>query len=196
MYDNEKIDMRIKYTREWTFEALYRLLEFKSFNEIKISEIINKAGISRATFYRNFNSKEDIVIIKVRTMFTDFHQNMIRYYQLNHPDDETIVISEFFKRIDEEEKLIDTVIKSNLEYLMVDGILEIINYYKHRFYELVKTNKKTEEYTMDIVASSAWTLLSRWHKTGKEETSSRLAKIYLGAFRSVYIALFDDKSKL
>lgn len=196
MFEIEKVDMRIKYTREWTFEALYKLLEIKPFADIKISEIIQKAGISRATFYRNFNSKEDIVIIKVRNMFRDFHATMLQYYKINNPEDETTLVAEFFKRIDEEEKLIDTVIKSNLEYLMVDAILEIIMYYKDRFYERVKTNKRTEEYTMDMVASSCWTLLSRWHKSGKEETPARLAKIYLGAFRSVYIALFEDRKQL
>ena len=196
MYDIEKVDMRIKYTREWTFEALHKLLEIKSFSDIKISEIIDKAGISRATFYRNFSSKEDIVKIKIKNMFIDFHKAMVQYYVLNVPKDETVVISEFFKRIDEEEKLIDTVIKTNLEYLMIEGILQIIKYYKERFYELVRTNKKTEEYTMDIIASSCWTLLSRWHKSGKEETPSRLSKIYLGAFRSVYVALFEDRNQL
>ena len=60
MYQNEKVDMRVKYTREWTFEALYRLLETKKYENIKISEIINKAGISRATFYRNFSTKDDM----------------------------------------------------------------------------------------------------------------------------------------
>ena len=196
MFENEKVDMRIKYTREWTFEALHKLLEIKKFSDIKISEIIDKAGISRATFYRNFSSKEDIVKIKIKGMFNDFHKTMLHFYAVNQPQDETYLIAEFFKRIDEEEKLIDTVVKSNLEYLMIEGILNIIEYYKDRFYELVKTNKKTEEYTMDIVASSCWTLLSRWHKSGKEESPARLAKIYLGAFRSVYIALFDDRNKL
>ncbi|AIO18730.1 Bacterial regulatory protein, tetR family [Candidatus Izimaplasma bacterium HR1] len=194
MFENEKVDMRIKYTREWTFEALHKLLLIKPFNEIKISEIIDKAGISRATFYRNFSSKEDIVIIKVKGMFNDFHKTMLQFYAINQPHDETHLIGEFFKRIDEEEKLVDTVVKSNLEYLMIEGIQNIISYYNDRFYELVKTNKKTEEYTMDIVSSSCWTLLSRWHKTGKEETPTRLAKIYLGAFRSVYIALFEDRN--
>ena len=196
MFEKEKLDARVKYTREWTFEALTKLLEIKEYNDIKITEIIHKAGISRATFYRNFSSKEDIVIIRVRNMFIDFHKAMIQYYTLNLPQDETVLIGEFFKRIDEEEKLVDTVIKSNLEYLMIDGILQIMTYYRERFYELVKTNKKTEEYTMDIVASSCWTLLSRWHKSGKEESPSRLSKIYLGAFRSVYVALFEDRNQL
>ena len=196
MFENEKIDMRVKYTREWTFEALHKLLEIKPFTDIKISEIIDKAGISRATFYRNFSSKEDIVIIRVRNMFVDFHKAMIQYYTLNLPQDETVLIGEFFKRIDEEEKLVDTVIKSNLEYLMIDGIHQIITAHSELFYSLVKSSPKVEEYTMAIVASSAWTTLSRWHKSGKEETPQELSKIYLGAFRSVYIALFEDKDKL
>ena len=196
MYENEKVDMRIKYTREWTFEALSKLLETKPYESIKISEIIIKAGISRATFYRNFSSKDDIVKIKVKVLFLDFYKDMIQFYMDTTPTDETTLIAEFFKRVNEEGRIIDTVIKTNQEYLMVEGILNIINYYKDRFYELVKTNKRTEDYTMDIVASSAWTLLSRWHKTGKVETPAQLSKIYLSAFRSVYLALFEDRKHL
>ena len=47
MFEKEKVDARIKYTREWTFEALHKLLEIKPFTDIKISEIIDKAGISQ-----------------------------------------------------------------------------------------------------------------------------------------------------
>lgn len=196
MYDNEKLDLRIKYTREWTFEALYKLLEHKEYNDIKISEIIDKAGISRATFYRNFNNKDDIVKHKVHLFYNSFFRDTEKYYHKNSPLDETALVVAFFKKIDEEEKVIDTVIKTNLEYLMIEGVSAVINYYKDHFYNLVKTKKKTEDYTMDIVSSSVWTLLSRWHKTGKQESARELAKIYLSAFKSVYIALFDDRSKL
>ena len=193
MYTNERVDMRVKYTREWTFEALSKLLESKKYEDIKISEIIEKAGISRATFYRNFGSKDDVVKIKVKVMFLDFHKDMVQFYMDNSPEDEIGLISEFFKRIDTEEKVIDTVIKTNLEYLMVEGILHIIEYYKNSLYKIVKTNKRTEDYIMDIVSSSVWTLLSRWHKSGKVETPSQLSKIYLSAFKSVYTALFEDR---
>ena len=194
MYENEKLDMRVKYTREWTFEALSKLLGLKNFNDIKISEIIEKAGISRATFYRNFSCKEDIVILKVHSFFNEFYIDIISYFTTNDPEDETFLVQSFFKRIDEEEKLIDTVIKSNLEYLMTEGILQLITTFKDAFYQLVQTSKVSEAYTMDIVASSAWTLLSRWHKTGKKESASRLAKIYISAFRNIYVALYEDKT--
>lgn len=196
MFSIEKLDMRVKYTREWTFEALYKLLEFKEYEKIKISEIITKAGISRATFYRNFKNKDDIVKLKVKMFFEFFYMNIINHYKHVDHEDEIFLIHSFFNHVDEEEKMISTVIKTNLEYLMVSGILDIINMQKDQFYKIVLPNKKSENYTMEIVASSAWTLLSRWIKNGKEETAQELVQIYLSTFKSVYIALFGDKSDL
>ncbi len=196
MFSIEKLDMRVKYTREWTFEALHNLLETKEYENIKISEIITKAGISRATFYRNFSNKDDIVKLKVKMFFEYFYLDIVNYYKHIDHNDETILISRFFNSIDEEEKLTSTVIKTNLEYLMEQGILQIINMQKDQFYKLVKPNKNIDKYTMEIVASSAWTLLSRWIKTGKQESALELVDIYLTTFKSVYIALFGDKSDL
>ena len=38
--------------------ALFELLKEKSISEISITEIINKAHVARASFYRNYSSKE------------------------------------------------------------------------------------------------------------------------------------------
>ncbi len=196
MFNNEKTDLRVKYTKDLTFEALTTLLKDHDYSDIKISDIIKQSGISRATFYRNFTSKEDVVLHKVKQLFNDFYNRLIIRYEGQNNLNEQVLIKIFFEMVDQSEEVIDAVIKSNLEYSMVDGILEIIKYHRDRFYELVKTDKKSEDYTMEIVSSSVWTLLSRWHKTGKEEPSSELAQIYMSTFKSVYIALFEDRNKL
>ena len=41
-------------------DALFILLKKKNANEISIIELIQKAGVSRNSFYRNFESIEDI----------------------------------------------------------------------------------------------------------------------------------------
>lgn len=41
--------------------ALLELMDCKEFNSITVSEICEKAGVGRASFYRNFESKEDII---------------------------------------------------------------------------------------------------------------------------------------
>lgn len=41
--------------------TLLHLLNQKSISEISISEIISKAGVARASFYRNYSSKENVI---------------------------------------------------------------------------------------------------------------------------------------
>ncbi|MDE6142426.1 MAG: TetR/AcrR family transcriptional regulator, partial [Bacilli bacterium] len=50
-----------KYVDEYIISALFTLMKKKKYEDISITEITNKAGVSRVSFYRNFNSKEDII---------------------------------------------------------------------------------------------------------------------------------------
>ena len=43
-----------QYTKHYIVEALGILLETKDFADITVKEIVEKAGVGRATFYRNF----------------------------------------------------------------------------------------------------------------------------------------------
>lgn len=49
------------YVVEHITAALLELMESKPFGSISISEICEKAGVGRASFYRNFESKEDVI---------------------------------------------------------------------------------------------------------------------------------------
>ncbi len=48
--------------KEYIAESLLILMGTGSFEEIKINEITAKAGVNRSTYYRNFQSKNDIVV--------------------------------------------------------------------------------------------------------------------------------------
>ena len=41
--------------------ALIQIMKNKLFSDITILEIVNKAGVSRSSFYRNFDDKEDVI---------------------------------------------------------------------------------------------------------------------------------------
>ena len=41
--------------------SLLQLLEKKDLKKITISELVQRAGVSRAAFYRNYGSKEEIL---------------------------------------------------------------------------------------------------------------------------------------
>ena len=56
-----KEDLRIMKTKEKLSKALIVLLKEKGIKEIKISELCESAGVSRATFYNNFDSVEEVL---------------------------------------------------------------------------------------------------------------------------------------
>ena len=43
-------------------DALLQIMEKKHLSEINISELCNRAGVSRISFYRNYSSLEDILV--------------------------------------------------------------------------------------------------------------------------------------
>lgn len=56
-------------SREWLTNALLELMKDKPFHEISISEIAEKADLSRRTFYRFFSSKEEVICFHLGTIW-------------------------------------------------------------------------------------------------------------------------------
>ena len=48
-------------TKSWIFDAVMILMNEKPYNKITVSDITEKAGIARTTFYRNYKEKDDVV---------------------------------------------------------------------------------------------------------------------------------------
>ena len=78
-------------TRSWIFEAVMLLMDTKPYNKITVSDIVEKAGIARQTFYRNYADKDDVVF--------EYMENAFRTKVLKMENDkkkggpETIVLS-------------------------------------------------------------------------------------------------------
>lgn len=47
--------------RKQITEALFALMEHKQFSSITVTDIIEEAGVARASYYRNFDSKEAVI---------------------------------------------------------------------------------------------------------------------------------------
>lgn len=56
-----KTDLRISVTKRMIKEALFRLLEHKPIDKIKVNELCQESGVNRATFYRHYETLQDIL---------------------------------------------------------------------------------------------------------------------------------------
>jgi AcrR family transcriptional regulator len=53
---------QVQRTRSWIFDAFMILIDEKPYDKITVSDITEKAGIARQTFYRNYDDKKDVLI--------------------------------------------------------------------------------------------------------------------------------------
>jgi len=61
MSHEEQIDLRIRRTHKFLQEAMIELITEKGFDAITVGEIAERAMINRATFYRHYQDKYDLV---------------------------------------------------------------------------------------------------------------------------------------
>ncbi|MBR2527719.1 MAG: TetR/AcrR family transcriptional regulator [Blautia sp.] len=71
-----------RIVKEAITDALFSLMRKKSFYKITITEISRLAGVARASFYRNYSSKEDVLQTLVDEVLEKF-----RSETLTEPDD-------------------------------------------------------------------------------------------------------------
>jgi AcrR family transcriptional regulator len=63
--------LQIQRTKQWIFEAMLLLLDEKPYEQIGISELTEKAGVARTSFYRNFSGKDDVILQYLDDILSD-----------------------------------------------------------------------------------------------------------------------------
>ena len=66
-----------EFSRECLLNALLVLMEKQEFSKITITELCKKAGVTRLTFYRHFESKEDVLQDYFYKIFQIFFQECV-----------------------------------------------------------------------------------------------------------------------
>ncbi len=67
--DNQSEDLRVQRTNKLILEALLELTAQKGFSTLTVSDITKYAGINRATFYRHYQDKFDLLNTYAQTVF-------------------------------------------------------------------------------------------------------------------------------
>ena len=73
------MNRQISKTKNVIFDSLIKKMQEKPYHEITIVEITEEADVARLSFYRHFNTKEDIIIFK----FKDIISKIIRKITTN-----------------------------------------------------------------------------------------------------------------
>lgn len=114
-------------------EALLILLRDKEYKDISITEICKKAGVTRMSFYRNFESKEDILFKKVRNVTDSFVKESDISYK---SDTVSSYFVKLFTHMQQQKELCSALNKAGLIYMVKDEFDRVfLNTYKNDYDE-------------------------------------------------------------
>ncbi len=108
------------YSRHYIVQALFRLMENTPFNDIRITDVCIKAGVGRATFYRYFSSKENVIKFYFESKNLEFSR--AQRYQPRCKEDYLDIIRDVVTALEENKREIRLLQKAHLEYLYFDFI--------------------------------------------------------------------------
>lgn len=154
--------------KESLFTALVILLGEKDFEDISITELAGKAGVSRMAFYRNYTSKEDIITQYIDERFAEY-QNL-----LLSKDATTFEVAHiFFAYVKSQEKLFTNVVRAKMEHLLFDR-------YDVHLVQLFKTLYQTQfsdndAYYLDFLSGGLYKVIMAWVRNGFKESEGEMA---------------------
>jgi AcrR family transcriptional regulator len=71
-----KVDRRVQRTERALSEALFALIQVKSYDRVTVQDIIERANVGRSTFYSHFDTKDDLLLSRLSMMTFDIDQRI------------------------------------------------------------------------------------------------------------------------
>lgn len=166
-------------TRESLEISLMQLLEKKELKKITISELVERAGVSRAAFYRNYSSKEQIL----EEIFKNTVQGITdKLEEFNFKTEMYQIWLFLFKEAKKEARVISLAIDYNFEMLLTQAVFDFLEKRNRN------AKKMTNSYMNSFWSSAVVSVLSKWIKDGMKVPAEKIA--------SLGLPLFPQKKKI
>ena len=120
------------YSKHYIVEALFKLMESTPYPDITIYKIEKKAGVGRATFYRYFSNKEEVVRFFFDHTKSEFAEEQI--YRPRCAEDYEEVIKRVIRYIKAHKRHLQLLCKAHLEYIYFDYVdRSLLNLFRSEF---------------------------------------------------------------
>ena len=151
------------FVKECITTALLQLMKEKSLQDISITELVNKAGVARNSFYRNFESKEAVISQHLRALLDEWFADFIKSGSLN-------LVEAIFTHYYKHKELCIMLYRQGLAYLSLQSIKEACG--------AKPEQANFEAYTTAFFAHGLYGWLEEWFKRGMQETPQEMQRLW------------------
>ena len=154
---------RNQYVVEHITDALFDLMKHKHIKDISIGELCDKAGVGRASFYRNFESKEDVISRELKKWTEAWWLSAIVQPDFNFA-------RALFEHYYAEREICILLYHQGLAHLSLQSIKDVFG-------------PKPEQGSIDAYKSAFFAYglygwIEEWFKRGMQETPSKMAELF------------------
>ncbi|MBQ8967108.1 TetR/AcrR family transcriptional regulator [Ruminococcus sp.] len=160
----------LRSQREIT-EALLSLMEKHPYSEITVKQIILEARLARKTFYRNFTSKDDVLLSLMRSILR-------KYFEIVDST-RSDVLSAVFETAEENRQFLLLLDKNDMLHLTLKCMNEYLPLLRRE--KLTALNPFTKyfegadpEYLMALNIGAVWNVISLWIHRGMEDDPEKV----------------------
>lgn len=180
----EKINQRIRLTKQLLKNSLVELLETESIQKISIKSLCEHAGVNRATFYKYYGSQFDLL----REIEMGAVQNVISILEA-HPEEKTNALLEICRYLDRNEQFMRPLITNGSEFVtMIFSHSTIQQEIKRSLSPHFRPDEM--EYVFDFLASGCARLAQSWinkkDREPAEDIATLLAKLIMHSYKIHY----------
>ncbi|HEX3248041.1 MAG TPA: TetR/AcrR family transcriptional regulator [Pyrinomonadaceae bacterium] len=105
----KKTDARVRRTRDALGDALVALMQEKPFDTITVQDVLDRANISRSTFYMHYSDKDDLLMSDAEEFFEAISMALSEH---GDKSDRVFPVQEFFTHLAEVQPFFKALVKS------------------------------------------------------------------------------------
>jgi AcrR family transcriptional regulator len=160
-------------------KALLELMDEKSYENISIKELTDRAMLSRRTFYTNFETKEDILKYYIDTLVSEYIEILQAYQRLTSQD----IAKEYFSYWFSHRNLLRLLKKNNL-LILIKVFVEFLRNMKSLLIiqDHTYTDSELQYYEAVFMAGGLWNLLDVWVEKDFDKNCDEMTDIFIKIF--------------
>jgi len=105
----EKTDARVRRTRDALGDALIAWMQEKPFDTITVQDVLDRAHVSRSTFYTHYSDKDDLLMSDAEEFFEALSMALSAH---GDKSDRVFPVAEFFTHLAEVQPFFKALVKS------------------------------------------------------------------------------------
>jgi len=153
------LDFRITKTHKYLSNALFSLLEKKSFNKITVKEICDTALVSRSSFYSSFEDKYHLLLFCLEELKAEV-QDQVDY------NNKTLMLDYALSYIESHGKLFKSLFNTETTLELRNMLISVFHEELAAFLQVKQTiNQEEFPYSIDLMAifaAGGTTQLIQW----------------------------------